>query len=199
MVRKTSFSRVTRRVPLVEQELLNPSETRKFIPVFSGVHVARSLVFCVVFGRWVFTFLSVVFLSLYCLFFFDVWLLITPLVYSNFFAIICLPLLLFIVSTMYICIFHHNIVDISDATDKKKKNKDCLDGDSKMASRVLILLRSWNLSNIVSKYIKTLLKEFGSKLTAHVHIVLIVFFYESIWYYDLRRIYTFSYHLLLSI
>jgi hypothetical protein len=36
-------SRVTRRVPLVEQKL--------FTPVFSGVGVARSLVFCVMFCR----------------------------------------------------------------------------------------------------------------------------------------------------
>ena len=153
MVRKTAFSRVSRRVPLVEQELINPSEAREFILVFSGDHVARSLVFCVVFGRWsLFTFLSVVFLSLYCLFFFDLWVLITPLVYrySNFSLPLFFRLLsLSIVSTMYICIFHHNIVDISDATDKKKINKDCLDGDIKMASLVLILIRSWNLSKIV--------------------------------------------------
>jgi hypothetical protein len=58
------------------------------------------------------------------------------------FAIIVRLLSLFIVSTMYICIFQNNIVDISDATDKKKNKKDCLDGDIKMASLVLILIRS---------------------------------------------------------
>jgi hypothetical protein len=36
----------------------------------------------------------------------------------------------------------NNIVDISDATDKKKNKKECLDGDIKMASLVLILIRS---------------------------------------------------------
>ena len=116
MVRKTAFSRVSRRVPLVEQELINPSEAREFILVL-----------------------------LYCLFFFDLWVLITPLVYrySNFSLPLFFRLLsLSIVSTMYICIYHHNIVDISDATDKKKINKDCLDGDIKMASLVLILIRS---------------------------------------------------------
>jgi hypothetical protein len=35
-------------VPLVEQELLTPSEAPEFTPSFSGVHVTRSLVLCFV-------------------------------------------------------------------------------------------------------------------------------------------------------
>ena len=39
-------SRVTRRVPLVEQELLNLPEQLSSPPVFSGIRVSRSLVLC---------------------------------------------------------------------------------------------------------------------------------------------------------
>jgi hypothetical protein len=42
------ITRVTRRVPLVKQDLLTLSE---FIPVFTGFRVAPSLVFCVLFCR----------------------------------------------------------------------------------------------------------------------------------------------------
>ena len=62
------------RVPLVEQELLTLPEDPSSLLVFSGVHVAWSLVFCVAFC------LSFFFWPLYCLSFFDLWLLITPLV-----------------------------------------------------------------------------------------------------------------------
>jgi hypothetical protein len=44
-------TRATRRVPLVDQELLTLPE---LTPVFSGVRVVRSLVFCVVFCRSLF-------------------------------------------------------------------------------------------------------------------------------------------------
>ena len=47
-------TRVTRRVPLVEQELLNIPEHLRSPPVFGQVYVARSLVFCVVFCRSLF-------------------------------------------------------------------------------------------------------------------------------------------------
>ena len=53
-----------------------PSGAPEFSPVFNAVRFAQSLVFCAVFCR---SFLF--FLPLYCLTFFDLWLLITP---SNF-------------------------------------------------------------------------------------------------------------------
>jgi hypothetical protein len=42
-------TRLTRRVSLVEQELLTPPEHMSSLPVFSGVRVTRSLVLCVCF------------------------------------------------------------------------------------------------------------------------------------------------------
>ena len=48
-------TRVTRRVSLVEQELP---------PVFSGVHVTRSLVFCVVFCRSLFFLVSFIVMAI---------------------------------------------------------------------------------------------------------------------------------------
>jgi hypothetical protein len=42
-------TRLTRRVPLVEQELLNLPEHLSSFPVFNGVRVTRSLVLCVCF------------------------------------------------------------------------------------------------------------------------------------------------------
>ena len=50
--------RVTRRVPLVEQELLILPEHLRYPKVFSGVRVARSLVLCGVFCRSMFILLS---------------------------------------------------------------------------------------------------------------------------------------------
>ena len=44
-------AKVTQRVPLVEQEILTLPEHPSSLPVFSGVHVAQFLVFCVVFCR----------------------------------------------------------------------------------------------------------------------------------------------------
>ena len=52
-------------------------------PLFSGVRVARSLVFCVVFCRSLFVPLSLVFLPLCCLSVFELRILITHLVSSN--------------------------------------------------------------------------------------------------------------------
>ena len=72
-------TRVTRRVPLVEQELLTLPEHMNSPPVFSGVRVARSLVFGVVFCRSLFFFS---FLSLCCLSC-DLRIRITPLVSLN--------------------------------------------------------------------------------------------------------------------
>jgi hypothetical protein len=64
---------VTRRVTIVEQELLTLPEHLRPPRVFCGVRVARSLVFCVVFCRSLFVLLS----------FFDLRILITPLVSSK--------------------------------------------------------------------------------------------------------------------
>jgi len=60
--------RVTRRVPLVEQELLFLLEYLSSHPVFIGVRVARSLVFCVMFCRSLFVLLFFFFSPLCCLF-----------------------------------------------------------------------------------------------------------------------------------
>ena len=51
-------TRVTRRVPHEEQELPTLPEHQSSPPVFSGVRVSRSLVFCVVFCRSLFVPLS---------------------------------------------------------------------------------------------------------------------------------------------
>ena len=72
---------VTRRVPLVEQELLTIPEHLSS-PFFSGVHVTRSIVFCVMFCRSLFVLLSFFFFSLCCLFF-DLRIMIIPLVSSK--------------------------------------------------------------------------------------------------------------------
>jgi len=48
--------RVTRRVPLVEQGLITLQEHTSPLPVFSAVHVARSLIFCVMFCRSLFVY-----------------------------------------------------------------------------------------------------------------------------------------------
>jgi len=54
--------------------------------VFSGVRVARSLVFCVVvYCRSLFVLLSFFFCPLCCLSFFDLWIFITPLVSLKYF------------------------------------------------------------------------------------------------------------------
>ena len=52
-------ARVTRRVPLVEQELLTLSRQLSSSPVFSGIRISRSLVFYVVFFRSLFITLSI--------------------------------------------------------------------------------------------------------------------------------------------
>ena len=75
-------TRLTRRVPLVDQELPILPEHTSAPPVFSGVRVTRSLVLCV-FCRSLFVLLSFFFWPLCCLFFFDIRILITTLVSSN--------------------------------------------------------------------------------------------------------------------
>jgi len=61
-----------------------PSGVPEFAPGFIGIHLAQSLVFYVAFYREMFVFLSFLFQPLYCLSFFDLRILITPLVSSNF-------------------------------------------------------------------------------------------------------------------
>jgi hypothetical protein len=73
-------TRLTRRVPLVEQELPTLPEHLSSPPVFSAVRVTRSLVLCVCFVDRCLYFL---FWPLCCLFFFDIRILIAPLVSSN--------------------------------------------------------------------------------------------------------------------
>ena len=91
-------TRLTRRVPLVKQELLTLPEHMNWILVFSGVRVNRSLVVCVSF---VDRCLSFFFWPLCCLFFFDLQIPITPLVSSNSSYIINSP--------EFICIFTFTI------------------------------------------------------------------------------------------
>jgi hypothetical protein len=71
-------TRLTRRVSLVEQELLTLPEHWSLSPVFSGVRVARSFrVSCVVFCRSLFVLLSLFLCPLCCVSFFELWILIT--------------------------------------------------------------------------------------------------------------------------
>jgi len=62
-----------------------PSGALEFIPGFSGIRVARSLVFCEMFCRSLFVLLSFFFWPLHCLSFFDLRFLVIPLVSSNFY------------------------------------------------------------------------------------------------------------------
>jgi hypothetical protein len=71
-------TRVTRQVPLVEHELLTlPEHQSSPHDDFTGIRVARSLVFCVVFCT------SLFFLLVECCLSFDLSILIAPLVSSN--------------------------------------------------------------------------------------------------------------------
>jgi len=79
---------VTRLVPHVKQELLPHPMHPRTLPVFSWVRVVRSLVFCLVFCRSLLTSPFAFFIwTLYCLSFFTLRFLITPLVSSNFLSI----------------------------------------------------------------------------------------------------------------
>ena len=76
-------TKVTRRVLLMEQEFLSHPKHPRWPPVFSGVCVARSLVFmCCFIDRWL-SLCPFSLLPLYYLFFFDLWVLVIPLVSSN--------------------------------------------------------------------------------------------------------------------
>ncbi len=71
------ITRLTRRVSLVEQELLTLPKHLRSPPVFSGVHVTRSLVLWLCFVDHCLSFCFFFFWPLYCLFF-DLRILITP-------------------------------------------------------------------------------------------------------------------------
>ena len=74
-------TRLTRRVPLVEQELLTLPEHLSSPPVFCGVRVTLSLVLYVCFVDRCLSFFF--FCPLCCPFYFDIQILITPLVSSS--------------------------------------------------------------------------------------------------------------------
>ena len=72
---------VTLQVSLVEQELCTLPEHMSSPPVFNGVRVARSLVLCVCFvdHMLLFVLLSFFFRPFFCLFFFELWIMLTLL------------------------------------------------------------------------------------------------------------------------
>ena len=72
------LTRLTRRVSLVEQELLTLPESLSSSPVLNGVRVTRTLVLCVCF-----VVCSLLLVLLTIVFSVDIWILITPLVSQN--------------------------------------------------------------------------------------------------------------------
>jgi len=76
-------TRLTRRVPLVEQKLLTHPEHLSSPPVFSGGSCYSIISFMCMFCRSLFVLLSFFFWPLCCLFFFDIRILIAPLISSN--------------------------------------------------------------------------------------------------------------------
>jgi hypothetical protein len=77
-------TRLTRPVSLVEQGLLTLLEHMRSLPAVSGVRVTRSLVLYVCFVDRCLPFCTFLLWPLCCLFFFDIRIMITPLVSSNF-------------------------------------------------------------------------------------------------------------------
>jgi hypothetical protein len=71
---------VTRREQILERELPTLPEHMSSPPVFSGDRDTRSLMLCVMFCRLLFDLLTFFFWSLCCLSYFDIRILITPLV-----------------------------------------------------------------------------------------------------------------------
>jgi len=61
-----------------------PSRIKELIPGFCGVRLAQSFVLCVVFCRSLFVLFSFLFLPLYCMSFFELWIILSPLVSPNF-------------------------------------------------------------------------------------------------------------------
>ena len=76
-------TRLTRRVPLVEQELSTHPEHLSASPIFSGVCITRSFVLCGMLCWSLFILLYFLFWPLCCLFFSDIHILITLLISSN--------------------------------------------------------------------------------------------------------------------
>jgi len=76
-------TRLTRRMLLVEEEELNLPDHPSSTPIFIGVHVTRSLSLCVMFCRSLSVLLYFFIWPLCCLFFFDLRILITPLISSS--------------------------------------------------------------------------------------------------------------------
>jgi len=76
-------TRLTRRVPLVEQKLLTHPEHLSSPPVFSRGSCYSIISFMCMFCRSLFVLLSFFFWPLCCLFFFDIRILIAPLISSN--------------------------------------------------------------------------------------------------------------------
>ena len=74
-----NISDIYHKLPLVDQELLTLSEHLSSPLVFSGVRVYSILMYC----RSLFVLLSFSFSQLCCMYFFHLWILITPLVSSN--------------------------------------------------------------------------------------------------------------------
>jgi hypothetical protein len=86
----------------------HPSGAPEFTTGFSGVCVARSLVFGVMFFRSLFVFLTL-FWSLCCLSFFDLLLLITPLISSNFiFHVVCALAMFFLIVCFTVVFLHQD-------------------------------------------------------------------------------------------
>jgi hypothetical protein len=91
-------TRLTRREPLVKQELPTLPEhlAHEFTPVFHGVHVKPIFSFMLMFCRMLCVLLSFFFWPLCRLSFFDLRILITPLVSSNSFSCIITNVKLFL-------------------------------------------------------------------------------------------------------
>ena len=76
-------TRLTRRIPLVEQELLPFRSTPEFTPGFQWGSCYSIFSFICMFCRSLFVILYFFFWPLLCLFFFDILIMIVPLVSSN--------------------------------------------------------------------------------------------------------------------
>ena len=70
-------------------EITHPSWAHEFTSWFCGICVVQSLVFCVVFSRSLFVLLFFFLWLLHCLPFFNLRLLIAPLIFSNFSSYYC--------------------------------------------------------------------------------------------------------------
>ena len=79
------LTRATRRKPAVEQDMISISDLKApeiILAVFGWVPIAQALILCEMFCKPLFVLLNFFFWPLYCLFF-DIQILITPLVSSN--------------------------------------------------------------------------------------------------------------------